>query len=66
MDNGLLGFPYPEWLNGELNVLIGLSRRIGLMVNVTKSKTMTFHPGEIRLGMSEEVFGRRSMGKGTI
>ena len=41
MDHGLLGLRYPEWLQGALNVLIGLFLWIGLAANVAKSKTMT-------------------------
>ena len=51
-DNGILGLRYPEWLQGYLNVLIGLFRRIGLMANVAKSKRMTFQKGVIHSGMS--------------
>lgn len=64
LDDGLLGFHDPEWLQGVLNVLIGLFRRIGLMENLTKSKMMTCQSGAIRLVMSEEVVGRISTGKG--
>ena len=35
---------------------MGLFRRISLGCNVSKSDTMTFHPGEIRSGMSQEAF----------
>ena len=63
-DDGLLGFHDPEWLQGVLNVLIGLLRRIGLMGNFAKSKMMTCQSGAIRLVMSEEVVGRISTGKG--
>ena len=48
-ENGILGSRDPEWLQGYLNVLIGLFRRIGLMANAVKSKTMTCQPGAIQL-----------------
>ena len=63
-DDGLLGFHDPEWIQGVLNVLIGLLRRIGLMGNFAKSKMMTCQSGAIRLVMSEEVVERISTGKG--
>ena len=34
--DSLLGSRYPEWIQGDLNVLIGLFRQIGLMANVAK------------------------------
>ena len=37
----------PEWLQGTINVIIRLFRRVGLMDNVKKSKTMPFQPGVI-------------------
>ena len=32
-DDGILGSQYPEWIQGDLNVLIGLFQRIGLADN---------------------------------
>ena len=63
-DDGLLVSRYPEWLQGALNGLIRMFCQIGLVANISKSKTMACHLGEIILGISEEVFGRRSTGKG--
>ena len=37
-DDGLIGSREPEWLQGSLNVLIGLFLRIGLMTNVANYK----------------------------
>ena len=59
----LIGLQYPECLQGYHNVLIGLFLRIALMSNISKSKTMTCHPGEIWSGMSEEAVGRKITGK---
>ena len=59
-DEGKLGSRDPSWLQGDINFLVGLSIRVGLKANVAKSNTMTFHPGEICTGMSEEEFSRRS------
>ena len=56
-DDGIIGYQDLEWLHGASNVIIGLFRRIGLMDNVAKSKTMTCQMGEIWLGMSEEEVG---------
>ena len=36
VENGLLGSRDPKWLQGYLNVLIGLFRQIGLTANVAK------------------------------
>ena len=63
-DDGLIVFQDTEWLQGSLNVLIGLFHRIGLMANVAKSKIITCHPGTIRSIMLEEVVGQRSTRKG--
>ena len=49
--NGIIRSREPEWLQGPLNVLIGISRQIGLMSNVAKSKVMMYHPGTIWLGI---------------
>ena len=63
-DDGMLGSRYPEWLQGAINVLIRLFRRVRLMVNVAKSKNMTCQPGAIHMGISEEAFSRKSQGEG--
>ena len=51
--NGFLGSQDPEWLQGEINVLIGLFRQYRLVVKVAKSKTMTCQTGTLRYGMLE-------------
>ena len=53
-DNGMVGLRNPEWLKGSLNVLIGLFRRYGLVINVANSKDMTCQTGSVRSGMSGE------------
>ena len=63
-EDGILGSQYLEWIQGSLNVLIGLLLQIDLMANVTKSKTMTHQPGAIWSGMLKEEVGRKSTGKG--
>ena len=40
-DHGMIGLRYPEWIQGVIDVLIGLFRRVCLMANVEKSNTMT-------------------------
>ena len=47
-DYGPVGSRYPELIQVDINVLISLFQRIGLMANVSKSKTMTCQPGIIR------------------
>ena len=61
-DYGLLVSQYPEWMQGALNVLVGLFQWIGLADNIAKSKTMTFHLRSIILGMSHEAFFRSITG----
>ena len=64
-ENVILGSWEPAWLQCALNVLILMFWRIGLSDNGAKSNTTTFHPVEIRPGMSQGVFSWRSTGKGT-
>ena len=40
-DNGVMVSRDLEWIQGALNVIIGLFRRCALVTNVAKSKTMT-------------------------
>ena len=40
-NEGMIGSWDPEWLQGAINILIGLFIRVGIMANVAKSKTMT-------------------------
>ena len=54
----------PKCLQGDLNVLIGLFRRVKLRSNVTNYRTMTFQLGVIHTGMSDEAFNRRIIGDG--
>ena len=43
-DDGLIGLRDPEWLQGDLNISIGLFCCIGLMANIARSKIMTCQP----------------------
>ena len=52
-DDGILVSQDLEWLQGTLNILIGLLWRIGLVANVTKSNTTTCPPGAIISGISQ-------------
>ena len=49
--DGILGSRDPEWIQGSLNVLVGMFQGIGLVANIAKLKTMACHPGVIRSGM---------------
>ena len=40
-DDSVVELQDPEWLQGALNVLIGLFHLYGLVANVAKSKAMT-------------------------
>ena len=64
VDDGLVGLRDPEWLQGALNMLIGIFRWYGLVANVVKYKAMTCQTGEILSGMSEDAVNRRSMERG--
>ena len=46
-----------EGLKSVLRVIIGLFRLYGIIVNVSKSWTVTYQPGSLRLGMSEKAVG---------
>ena len=46
-DEGMIRSRVPELIQREINVIIGLFIRFGLMVNVAKSNTMTFQSGDI-------------------
>ena len=63
-DNGTIGSRDPEWIQGVTNVLMGIFRRVILMDNVVKSKTITCHIETICTWMSEEFFSLRSIGEG--
>ena len=63
-DDDLLVSREPEWIQGALNFPIGTFQQVGLAANVAKLKMMTCHPGEIRLGILEEAFGRSSAEEG--
>ena len=43
-----------DWIQHAMNVLFGIFRRYGLAANVSKSHTMTCHPGALRARMLEE------------
>ena len=59
-DDGMIGSRGPEWLQGDVNVLIRLFRMVGLVYNVAKSNTMNSQSGAILTGVSEEAFNRVS------
>ena len=56
-DDGIIGSRDTEWIQGPLNIRIGLFHRIDLMDNTDKSKTMMCQPGEIRPGILGEAVG---------
>ena len=51
-DDGIVVYQDPECLQGALNVLVNLFRQYRLVMNVAKSKAMTFHLGALWYGMS--------------
>ena len=60
--DGIIGLRDPEWIQGGINILIGLFRQIGLVANTAKYKMMTCQPGTIWSGLLEEALGHRSTG----
>ena len=63
-NGGMVGSRDPNWLQGDLNVIIGLLRRYVLVANVIKSKVVICQPGALQSGMSEEAVGLRCTGRG--
>ena len=55
-----------DWLQNAMNVLVGLFRRYVLVENVAKSCTMTYQPGALRAGVSEEAMALKFMGVGDL
>ena len=64
--NGMVLLQDTEWIQGELNVIIGLFRRYKLVANVAKSKTMTCQMRTLWSGMWKEVVGQRCMSRGEM
>ena len=46
-DEVMIGSRGSEWIQGSINVLVGLFIRIVLITNVSKSNTMTCQSGDI-------------------
>ena len=44
MDDGMVAFSYPQWLQGGLRTLFGLFERVVLNTNVGKTVVMVFRP----------------------
>ena len=63
-DNYMKGYYHPELLQGSINVLICLFKKIIPKSNIAKSKTMIIQPGGIWYSISVELFTRRSTGEG--
>ena len=57
-NDDVVGLQDTEWLQGSLNVIIGLFHHNRLLANVVKEKEMTCQTGTIRYRMSEEAVGR--------
>ena len=60
LDDSMIGSRYSERIQGNINFLIRIFRRVRLKANVERSKTMICQPGKIHGGMSEKYFSRRS------
>ena len=55
-DDGLLAARDPEQLQLAFDLLTILFDRVGLKTNSTKTKPMTFLPGKIQQGLSDEAY----------
>ena len=55
-DDGLLAARDPEHLQLALDHLTGFFDRVGLKTDTAKTKAMTFLPGRIRQGLSDEAY----------
>ena len=55
-DDGLLATRDPEHLQLAFDLLTDLFDRVGLKTNTTKTEAMTFLPGRIRQGLSDEAY----------
>ena len=53
----MVGSRDPEWLQVDLNVLIGLLQLYGMVWNIAKYKSKTCQPKTVRYGILEEVVG---------
>ena len=49
-----------------MKVLVGLFRGYGLVANIAKSRKMTYQPGALREGVSEEAMALKCMGMGDL
>ena len=56
--------PYPRWIQGAINNLVGLFDRVGLKNNFGKTVGMVCHPFQATRTHSEELYGRRMTGAG--
>ena len=54
VNDGMFGSRDSDWLQHSMNVFIGLFQRYCLTDNFVKSFTMTFLPGALRLGISDD------------
>ena len=59
VDNSMIGARESELLQSALNVLIGLFRRYEIFENVAKYRTMTYQPGALWSGISDEKVGQK-------
>ena len=62
----MFGSHNPDWLYHAMNVLVGLFIMYDLAENVSKSRTMTYQPGALREGVSEEAMALKCMGMGDL
>ena len=66
IDEGIMSLRDPEWIQCTLNILISLFHLYRLVLNVTKTKSITCYPGTHWSRISEEGMGRWWMGGGWL
>ena len=62
--DGMVDSYDPQWLQVDLNTLVGLFDRVGLRKNFGKTVGMVCHPFQAAGDLLEVVYGRRVTGEG--
>ena len=64
VNNGRIAGRDHEWVQDSLSVTVAMFRRMGLEMNLEKSKTMVFMPGYIWCKWEEHEYKRQAPGEG--
>ena len=63
-DDGVVGSRDAQWIQHLINVMFCLFRQYYLVVNISKSRTMTCQSGALRFGLSVEFKAQKCTGVG--